>query len=625
MIKKSLFKFLFIIFLIFLYPDISLSKVPTWEAQQNLYLQLRKQAQALGINYQQAEELYQESLLALEEGYGRVAQMLIEKAITTIKALIREGEGKAPFTPTFSIEPVPTKIIKLTPPPAPIVIKSTYTQTPMQKDIYVTQTPTPPMPAQTQTPPKPTQTPTPPMPAPLLTPIILTPTEVEGGPTTPPLRKEFKELSEQKFGFNFTEVALLPEMMPFLIAAGGQWVIVDGITYSPEVLPNFALLEQTVKLLKEKGIEVVITLEFQPPQKPQDLKQLTIFAKECASLFDGDGDYNNDGVEDGPAKPEILYWKIGREPQIKTFWSDPPASYAEVFRACAEGIKQANPLAKVIPGEITNKDFYITGKENAEFWEQLFKFTFSDGKILNDFADIYIINFYGATGTLMDNFLAEKTSLFSKYRIDKPIWLGEYGCPGGVTIIDSAGNSQLYSEVYQAKEIAKALLTIFSWGVERVFYYPMADLKQQQKDTDKDVVFVSREGGEQNFSIHDLLAYSGLYNFDYDPKLSFYTFQFLAQKLIGKVFDHNLLGLGDGVNCLVFLDESSSSPPIYFLWQEKEEKEKIIELNTGWEKAELINLVPNENGELISLTVNGEKGVMRFRLGKVPVILEFLP
>jgi hypothetical protein len=82
------------------------------------------------------------------------------------------------------------------------------------------------------------------------------------------------------------------------------------------------------------------------------------FMTALAERYDGDGDYNGDGVVDGPALPRIDYWQLYNEPDIQWTpaqlgydqggcWGRHGAEYAQLLRVAWDAVRAANPDAQL--------------------------------------------------------------------------------------------------------------------------------------------------------------------------------------------------------------------------------------------------------------------------------------
>jgi len=103
------------------------------------------------------------------------------------------------------------------------------------------------------------------------------------------------------------------------------------------------------------------------------LSEFAQFARALAARYDGDGDYNNDGMVDGPALPEVRYFELYNEPDFDLnnpngeadyggCWGQAPAAYGEMLRTAYLAMKAGNPRVQVLFGSLAYDRFTAPSK-----------------------------------------------------------------------------------------------------------------------------------------------------------------------------------------------------------------------------------------------------------------------
>jgi hypothetical protein len=127
---------------------------------------------------------------------------------------------------------------------------------------------------------------------------------------------------------------------------------------------------------------------------------------------------------------------------------------------------------------------------------------------------------------------------------------------------------------------------------------------------------------------HDILSYDGLYYFDFDTKPSMFCYKVLAEKLRNRKISHEVLGVGEGVRCFIFVKNkdfsSSDDTPLYVLWNETDKKQNIS-LTLPWKKAKLTSFVLLQGEEIFTSDLEAKDGNFEIHLSGEPVLIEFTP
>ncbi|MEQ8189570.1 MAG: hypothetical protein ABRQ39_16490, partial [Candidatus Eremiobacterota bacterium] len=605
--KKILIPVIAIILIAIIYPSISLCKTDykeEYEKAINHYYELLATARSSGYDTTEAEGLREQAEVTKKEGFIRAAFMLIEEAN---KKLEEKLQGQPDFVMPTS---APSELTAVTP-----VQKPTANQKPVETPT-VTQKPTE-TPTVTQ---KPTETP--------ISAATVTPTPEETN-----ISSSFDRNEGALFGINSVHQPIFNELIPYYKKTGGKWIILNGLYWAKKKPPTWSKIDEQINSIYNSGFSIIIEINIEAkeqggaaefPSSPEDYSK---FMFRCAARYDGDGDYNNDGISDGPALPKINYWKILNEPNLNRYWEDTPANYAKLIRLSSENVRKANPDGKIIFGGISNKNIIIDEKANTTFLDNLFKFTFPDGKKIQNYLDYMNFHYHG-TSRGMDEFLQNQMEIMKKYNVKKPFIMGEIGCPGGIKFSFEEGQTINASLENQAIEMVKMFVTALARGAEKIVYLSISDQKKQLKDSlSNDTIFVSDETAEDIYQ-HDILSYDGLYYFDFDAKPAMFCYKVLAEKLRNRKISHELLGVAEGVRCFIFVKNrdflSSDDTPLYVLWNETDKKQNIS-LNLPWQKAKLTSFVLLQGEEIFTSGLEPQGGNFDIHLSKEPVLIEFAP
>ena len=173
--------------------------------------------------------------------------------------------------------------------------------------------------------------------------------------------------------FNFSSEAMTLASQADVHWIGGVWLAWSSVepdnrdlTNNPES-GNWGL-DSRLSDLVEAGFTPLVTICCNPSWAastdcgPIDIAPLSEFAEfvwAAAERYDGDGDYNGDGVVDGPTKPLVKYWEFWNEADfdpentIQPYhhggcWGNNGAAYAEMLYAAYPALKQGNPEAQLV-------------------------------------------------------------------------------------------------------------------------------------------------------------------------------------------------------------------------------------------------------------------------------------
>ena len=424
------------------------------------------------------------------------------------------------------------------------------------------------------------------------------------------------------FGFDGCHQSLFKELLPHYLETGAHWLLINSIIWEDNKPPDWNFIDEQIQLLTDEGFSLIIELHLSSPEFPEDPDDYGKFIARCVSRYDGDGDYNNDGITDGEPRPEILYWKISNEPALERYWEDSAEDYAELIRISGENAHNSNPKAKIIFGGFSNKGNLLGEKCNEEFMEEFLSYTFKDGSNVSSYLDIMDYHYYG-TSKGLNTFIKTQLALLKKHNIEKPFIMTEYGYTGGVTFSFEQGGTKESSIRNQALEIVKAQVVALSLRAEKIIYFSFSDQKRQLKEVSNDTIFVSSKPAE-NIYTHDILSYNGLTYFDFEPKPALECYKAIVEKLKNRKISHELLGVGKDIRCFLFTDKKDeNAKPIYILWNEGEE-EQNISIETGWEQARMTSFLLIKDEEVYTTIIKAKKGSFELHLGKEPIIMEFI-
>lgn len=184
------------------------------------------------------------------------------------------------------------------------------------------------------------------------------------------------------------------------LAAAGAWVRIDGYT------DHLPLLADCITQAHRAGKRILVTL-LESHAEPPDTAE---YAQTIGRL--------------AAAHPEVEAWEVWNEPNLPQFWrgGPDPARYARLLNASYDAIKRANPAALVVFGGTSFVDIPFT------------KAVYREGVRF----DVMGVHPYewpltSPPGTTATGFAAlpELRKLMRRHHHWQPVWLTEYGWPGG--------------------------------------------------------------------------------------------------------------------------------------------------------------------------------------------------
>jgi hypothetical protein len=221
---------------------------------------------------------------------------------------------------------------------------------------------------------------------------------------------------------------------------------------------------------------------FYPPKEPADYRE---FAFQMAARY-GSKKIPDSALRSADKKSglnRLKYFEIWNEPDLNhpkwgaligTF-----QDYYPILRAGYEGVKKADPAAKVLNGGLAGFKF--------EIWEEMRNHKYADGKSALDFLDVMNIHYYcgtrapeqAGTNTNVNRSnekssepdFADKVKRLARwrdtYKPGTPIWLTEMGW-------DTIGG-RFVSEKQQAAYLVRASVIAVSAGIDKYFVYRETD------------------------------------------------------------------------------------------------------------------------------------------------------
>jgi hypothetical protein len=278
----------------------------------------------------------------------------------------------------------------------------------------------------------------------------------------------------------------------------------------------------TIQDLQNAGFIPIVTIASAPswtmPTKASGCDFANAFMGEfeefmwaAAERYDGDGDYNGDGVTEGPAEPEVLYWELYNEADfdptntVQSYdhggcWGNRGADYGEMLRRAYLAVTRANARAKVVFSGIAYDRFtpetqppgYLSpnwdGPFNYNFVADVFDYlrTNHGGEAGYPFVHVLNVHVYndfrpywnGATKPYDQEMLGKVKKL--KARLtglgvpELPIMVTEVGIPSEPT--DSWTNR---SEELQAVYVAQTLVRGEVLGLVATQWFTLVDFQHE--------------------------------------------------------------------------------------------------------------------------------------------------
>ena len=224
------------------------------------------------------------------------------------------------------------------------------------------------------------------------------------------------------------------------------------------------------------------------------------------------------------------------------------ADYADLLKLANSAIRSQDKRNKIVFSGIGNFD--------SGFLDSVFNCDVSR------YFDVMNVHCYSPKKNEPESFLNyynRLNTIMKKYRIDKPLWLTECGCP------TARGWS---SEETQAQRLPRIFLISFALGVDKVFWY---NFRSNEMDLD------------------DKECHFGIVHKNYIPKPAFYAYQTLVKMCPDKSKRPELKRRGD----------------VYIAQWKKPNGEKVCGLWTSKKKITL-----NIRGSFSSYNIYGDKMIL---------------
>lgn len=238
-------------------------------------------------------------------------------------------------------------------------------------------------------------------------------------------------------------------------------------TGTVELSLPFDELDKYYAELERRGLEIAVTPQ---PGFNDDIDDIIEYFRPFVQRYDGDGDYDNDGTIDGPAKTFVQYWQLGSEIDASAVGLEKvtPQRYVAVLKEFYKMVKEESPRAKVVgPSVIGHMNFpNNVGRDSKDYILQVIE----AGGL--QYADMIDFHYYYWWDALNYTDISHSMDFLRKNAPGKEIMLGETGAPSGTVEYEFDGEvtTRFYPEEDQAAYMAKIFPYAFSLGIERVVW-----------------------------------------------------------------------------------------------------------------------------------------------------------
>jgi len=265
-----------------------------------------------------------------------------------------------------------------------------------------------------------------------------------------------------------------------------------------------------------------------------------------------------------------------------------PDDYAKLLELASKTIKAAMPNARIVAGGMVYYDNQDTSGRD-EMWEDFFDKTLDRGA--GRYIDVVNFHYYGKWKGLEDH-IGEVQTIMKRHGIgNKPIWMTEVGSSA------TAGD-----QTKQAADVFRFFSVAFGNGVELANWH----------------THVSSHDGVNNWGGYGTRTAGGRRN------LSWYSYK-LFSSYLGNFGDCTPVRQGKG-NIWAYRYSGShystlgSTERSYVVWASKDGSSYDIsgEVPSAWKEIELINVVPDDNG---NFTVNTQSVSSPISVGKEPLLI----
>lgn len=330
-----------------------------------------------------------------------------------------------------------------------------------------------------------------------------------------------------------------------------------------------------------------------PPKSPKDLAD---FASIAIKRY----------------KNKVKMWAFFNAPQNKNHWTE-PTHLAALYKAGYEAVKKEQPGSTVVmsglEGNMQIRRTYLEAFLKA-----------GGGKYV-DMYDFHIMPLDAPPFTEIESYTIALKEVLKKFGEDKkPIQYGAIGCsssfnPPAYWQKNKAfkGWKPLdYAPMNPETQASRQVITMVlgrSLGVERVYWTRTRDFAPQS-GTEYQKYVKKRKGKEQRWRIESQRT-TGIIDYDYHPKPSFYALKTLIEKLDGAAFVKSLDMGKDGKGCV--FKKGKTFVAVFWMW----EGERTVALSSNGKTIQVLDI----NGKNVK-TIPAAEGKSTLKVSTIPIYLE---
>ncbi len=334
--------------------------------------------------------------------------------------------------------------------------------------------------------------------------------------------------------------------------------------------------------------------KFNPP--PKNPKDLADFASVAVKRY----------------KNKVKTWAFFNAPQNENHWTE-PTHLAELYKAGYEAVKKEQPDSTIVMSGLEG-NMQIRGTYLEAFLKA------GGGKYV-DMYDFHIMPLDAPPFTEIESYTIALTEILKKFGEDKkPIQYGAIGCsslfnPSAYwqkNKISKGWKPLDYVPLNPETQASRLVITMVlgrSLGVERVFWTRTRDFAPQSGVEHQKYV-KKRKGKEQKWRI-DSQRTTGVIDYEYNQKPSYYALKNLIAKLDGANFIRSLdMGSG-GKGCM--FKKGASSTAVFWTW----EGERTIELSSNAKTVQVLDMYSK-----MVKTILVKEGKFTLNITNIPIYLE---
>ena len=224
------------------------------------------------------------------------------------------------------------------------------------------------------------------------------------------------------------------------------------------------------------------------PIDPGDLPTFASHVQALVERYDGDADYDGDGIDDGPAMPEVKYWEFWNEPDqiagadwVGGCWGGDRDSdgipdsqgYVTMLSYAYPAVKAANPEAYVLLGALAWED--NQGLFNTSFLDEVLSY---GGAQYFDYTNFHQYDFKRDDWDGWDNGQAHNNDLPWRQGILGKIAAAKEKVPDKPIVISEVGLNRDLGEEKQARHLVHELvrgMSLWPTDVESMIYFLLVD------------------------------------------------------------------------------------------------------------------------------------------------------